>query len=607
MGCIGLTAIFIFLCFPIIISQADDVTYVDRTTWRVDEELETIPFLDKECDFPKLDGALIKSWEDLLPDFHGIPFVLYNCTNGWPAVENWQRPNFLSLYGDYGVVTGSEASIVYSGGQAEEPMMLKDLVGSMNPNDSARFVFDTEILRRIPQLKQDVHIPSIFNDWDSIELETQGKMWHMLSLGPSRSGLPFHNHGKTWLAVVHGMKKWFVYPLGYNSPTSLQTDFDPSKSVFDWFIQEFPLLLNYPKPSLKDVQEHRPLDMTMNSDGYRPFECLQKPGEVLFLPSQWSHLTMNVGDTIAYGGQQSLADDERITNAQSAYRINPSDYTALKDIGLSLFNQANVKLNERRSNIAVLPSGLMEITDPHELRQYVLETQDSWVAFLPRVSYELVAYEPLEEHVSLEYLQNLTHQILRQSEINVAIVLDSADLGGLCFDPHDFHVDVKLFKGASGKNHSVTIDKEEEESFDGPLFSLVNYVQHWIADNELLRGQVAYVSNDAKLQYREALNYFRKALAQKPLHPETLTMLCEAAGLADDHETMIHALESAESAYDHASSGPLNLPLTLASLYHKLASIYLTVSEHDKRVLCFFTYFVISYVCIYAYIWYTLC
>ena len=31
-------------------------------------------------------------------------------------------------------------------------------------------------------------------------------------------GLTFHSHGRSWLGVVYGAKRWFVYPPGYGPP-----------------------------------------------------------------------------------------------------------------------------------------------------------------------------------------------------------------------------------------------------------------------------------------------------------------------------------------------------------------------------------------------------
>jgi hypothetical protein len=51
--------------------------------------------------------------------------------------------------------------------------------------------------------------------------------------------------------------------------------------------------------------------------GYRPLECRQFAGDVLFLPSRWTHLTVNIGETIAIGGQETLYDDARYAKCLS--------------------------------------------------------------------------------------------------------------------------------------------------------------------------------------------------------------------------------------------------------------------------------------------------
>ena len=38
--------------------------------------------------------------------------------------------------------------------------------------------------------------------------------WNVLSLGASGRGLPFHTHGDSWIATVHGSKRWLMYAPG---------------------------------------------------------------------------------------------------------------------------------------------------------------------------------------------------------------------------------------------------------------------------------------------------------------------------------------------------------------------------------------------------------
>jgi hypothetical protein len=127
----------------------------------------------------------------------------------------------------------------------------------------------------------------------------------MICVSRTHAGLPFHNHGKTWLAVVHGIKQWFVYPPGFDPPRQIDASYSPMLPVSKWVSEIYPQLQQYPKASLS-LEAAGP-----SGDGYRPLECRQYPGEVLFLPSRWAHLTVNIGETIAIGGQESLVDQER--------------------------------------------------------------------------------------------------------------------------------------------------------------------------------------------------------------------------------------------------------------------------------------------------------
>ena len=44
---------------------------------------------------------------------------------------------------------------------------------------------------------------------------------------------------------------------------------------------------------------------------HRPLQCVQRPGEVVYLPPRWVHATLNVGDAVAAGGQEVLEPSDR--------------------------------------------------------------------------------------------------------------------------------------------------------------------------------------------------------------------------------------------------------------------------------------------------------
>ncbi|RYH15048.1 hypothetical protein EON65_32465 [archaeon] len=202
----------------------------------------------------------------------------------------------------------------------------------------------------MPDLKEHFAVPGVFTRWDSVQEEAERKMWHMLSIGPSRYGLPFHNHGQTWLAVVHGIKYWFVYPPGYGAPRSVDSMFSPFTSAYDWYTDIYPHILQsvYAKAPLHTPSPHTQTHTHTHTPhaaatgdgyrGYRPLECMQHPGDILYLPPMWSHMTMNIGETIAIGGQQYLSENDRYSISWENYRGDQSTYETIKGMSSIIYN-----------------------------------------------------------------------------------------------------------------------------------------------------------------------------------------------------------------------------------------------------------------------------
>ncbi|KAJ1352122.1 hypothetical protein KIN20_008316 [Parelaphostrongylus tenuis] len=84
-------------------------------------------------------------------------------------------------------------------------------------------------------------------------------------LAGAGTGVPFHFHGPGFAEVIHGSKRWFLYPY------EQRPDFEPDDSTLEWYISKYSSL---------------PRDK-------RPFECLLRPGEVIFFPDKWWHATLN--------------------------------------------------------------------------------------------------------------------------------------------------------------------------------------------------------------------------------------------------------------------------------------------------------------------------
>ena len=71
----------------------------------------------------------------------------------------------------------------------------------------------------------------------------------------------------------------------------------------------------------------------------QPVECVQGPGQVIYLPSGWKHLTLNIGEAIGVGGQAGQDTRTRYSDGIKALEQNPDDFFGHKSAGLGLLHQ----------------------------------------------------------------------------------------------------------------------------------------------------------------------------------------------------------------------------------------------------------------------------
>lgn len=83
------------------------------------------------------------------------------------------------------------------------------------------------------------------------------------------SGVPFHFHNDGFSEVMHGAKRWLLYP-------AKPPRFRENATSTSWLRRDYPRL--------------RPSEL--------PRECVIWPGDVLYFPKGWWHSTVNVGDCV---------------------------------------------------------------------------------------------------------------------------------------------------------------------------------------------------------------------------------------------------------------------------------------------------------------------
>ena len=212
------------------------------------------------CDLARLDAATVTvaTLEELR-----LPVVLEGMTGGWAAFERWRLPRFRELYDNAAVAFVASAWASFEGNLTMQNLTHQIRSHHTSPNS---LIFSDYPSGFVRHLRGDYSVPSVLHRFSLMELFTLGGM------GPSAT--PATYHAVAWLALVHGAKHWFLHPPG--------TDWPGFAPKCDY---------------ARDV-----------SDRSTVLQCVQKPGEVIFLPEGTWHATCNpVSWTVGIGGQNAVA------------------------------------------------------------------------------------------------------------------------------------------------------------------------------------------------------------------------------------------------------------------------------------------------------------
>ena len=126
-----------------------------------------------------------------------------------------------------------------------------------------------------------------------------------ISIGADLQGFVFHAHREAWNVVVHGSKRWILWDHDRwknNSEIQKFMTRDPATNILlrshEW------IRTLYPHP--ERMEEIR----TYGHD------CVQRAGDMLYIPEKWLHMVVNIGDTVAIiseiglGGGQGRTEED---------------------------------------------------------------------------------------------------------------------------------------------------------------------------------------------------------------------------------------------------------------------------------------------------------
>eukprot|EP01048_Picozoa_sp_COSAG05_P015951 COSAG05_NODE_1988_length_3739_cov_33.369505_2_plen_507_part_00 len=284
--------------------------------WALDKDGDFADLVDTECagiprvNYRRLSNADFKR-QFLDPT---KPVLLTGAQESWAARKRWKRRSFLKKFGNIKVEVGNASDIVLfaSGWHSHlAPMKsLEDFIngfGGEGGELDKSFVF--QAIGKANSLQQDFDTPNTLLPFFQLERPSHApKMWNMVSLGEHGAGLPFHDHGDSWLGLVHGSKHWFLYAPG----TAPNVQMDVLSGVQYWARNVLPTL-----------------------NGNKPIQCTQKAGEILYVPQGWIHATLNIGDAVAVGGQIEWLSVQRESSGRYALAQQTNDYHGHKNVAIA--------------------------------------------------------------------------------------------------------------------------------------------------------------------------------------------------------------------------------------------------------------------------------
>eukprot|EP00163_Fabomonas_tropica_P028400 TRINITY_DN5766_c0_g1_i1.p1 TRINITY_DN5766_c0_g1~~TRINITY_DN5766_c0_g1_i1.p1 ORF type:complete len:437 (-),score=100.21 TRINITY_DN5766_c0_g1_i1:235-1545(-) len=256
----------------------------ESLTWkgRTDASASDVP-----CAFDTIEWKDLDRQNFFTNYFAKAPLVIRNAINDWPAMKTWTKSYFAEM-NDIIVHAGSSNGIVGNDGSGPLNYTLAQFVTEDLRNASngePYYVFDrthtsqksSNLFRMIPELKTHFEVPEYFRNWEYPD--------KFFLLGKDGSSVGFHKHPDAWNALVHGEKRWFVYPPQWNPTPALLKKFPdlPSMPHTQWFKEVYPIL--------------KPRD--------KPTECVQREGDLIYLPGMWAHATISIGETVGVAHQLS--------------------------------------------------------------------------------------------------------------------------------------------------------------------------------------------------------------------------------------------------------------------------------------------------------------
>ncbi|KAH8194457.1 hypothetical protein TruAng_011380 [Truncatella angustata] len=248
------------------------------------------------------------SREEFADQWSGKPFILTDYITSWPVYKDWTIEKLKKAY----------STVEFRAEAVDWPFSAYNTYMCNNHDESPLYLFDRKFAEKMNiKVGRDddcaYWAPECFGE-DVFQLLGQERPAHRwLIIGPERSGSTFHkdpNGTGAWNGVIQGSKYWLMFPPSVPQPPGVFVSADSSEVTSPLSIAEYLL--------------------TFHAEAREEAGCLEGicgAGELLYVPSGWWHLVVNLEAGIALTQNFVTNSKKHLAHVLSFLKDKPDQVT----------------------------------------------------------------------------------------------------------------------------------------------------------------------------------------------------------------------------------------------------------------------------------------